>query len=304
MSRSVSIIIPTLNAELYLPSLFEALDIQTCAFREIILIDSWSTDKTREIAQQREKVRVYTINEFSHGGARNMGVHYATGDLIVLMTQDAQPLNEYWLENLLKPLEDEQVAAVFSRQIARDNASPMERFFLETHFPPGAPARMKISETGEARFQQEVFLSNVSAAMRKEILLEYPFDENLIMSEDQQFARDVLNAGYVVVYEPNSAVIHSHKYTLSLVFKRYFDSVYSLRGLFDDHDIRASASIGAKYIFKEWAFIIRFHPFWLPYYFLYNTTKACATVLAHCAEHLPARLLQKMSMHKYYWRKS
>ena len=85
--------------------------------------------------------------------------------------------------------------------------------------------------------------SNVSAAARRDILLRFPFDEDLIMSEDQQFARDVMKAGYTVVYQPASVVLHSHRYSFVQAFQRYFDSVYSLIQIFKRHNLGTSAGL-------------------------------------------------------------
>ena len=135
---------------------------------------------------------------------------------------------------LLIPFADPQVVASYSRQVPRADANPMERFFLERRFPPGAPVRRE--RRGDATLTlEDVFFSNVCAAIRREALLRHPFDEGLIMSEDQQFSRDVIAAGHVVVYQPESVVIHSHDYSFATCFRRYFDSACSLKVIFPEH---------------------------------------------------------------------
>ena len=44
------------------------------------------------------------------------------------------------------------------------------------------------------------------------------------MSEDQEWSRRVLRAGYELVYEPEAAVHHSHRYSIADAFRRFFDS--------------------------------------------------------------------------------
>ena len=178
----------------------------------------------------------------------------------------------------------------------------MERYFLHTHFPDGQS--VKRSRQGDERLTLgKVFFSNVSAAIRRDVLLKYPFDENLIMSEDQQFARDVLMAGYSVIYQPKSVVIHSHDYSLGTVFRRYFDSVYSLTYIFPHHDMGVSASMGLKYLMREIGFMVCKYPLWLPYYFCYTVAKTTGTVAGHFADNMPACWLKKFSLHGYHWRK-
>jgi rhamnosyltransferase len=299
---SVSVVIPVLNAAAFLPDLLKALFSQKpqppC---EVILVDSLSTDRTREIASSDSRIRVIPISDFSHGRARNLGAREARGDIIALLTQDALPSGPDWLARLLEPFADLAVAAVYSRQVPRPDTAPMERFFLLTHFPDGSPTRR---EKGDKQYLGlgDVFFSNVSAAIRRDVLLRFPFDEELIMSEDQQFARDILNAGYATVYQPSSVVVHSHRYTLKHVFRRYFDSVYSLTKIFSGHDLGTSASMGIRYVFRELAYIARNYPCYLMHYLLYNIAKASGAIAAHFADRMPRWMAKKCSLHRYYWK--
>jgi len=298
----ISIVIPVLNAAAFLPALLKAiLSQKPSAPAEVILVDSHSTDNTVAIAQSYPGVRVVPIDSFSHGRARNLGARAASGDIIVLLTQDAMPRGEQWLFYLLAPFADERTGAVFSRQVPKDDAPPTERFFLNYHFPAGEQVRRVKTGSTPLAFK-DVFFSNVSAAIRRELLLKYPFDENLIMSEDQQFARELLEAGYATVYQPESVVVHSHAYSLKHAFRRYFDSVYSLTVIFPGHDMATSASIGLAYLRQELAFIARNYPLYLPYYFLYTLAKTSGTVCGHFAERLPKSILKKFSLHSYHWK--
>jgi rhamnosyltransferase len=297
---SISIVIPTLNAAVYLPQLLEAIFSQEGAQAdELILIDSQSSDRTAEIAAEHPRVRLITIDNFSHGGARNLGAREAHGDIVVFLTQDALPYDKNWLAKLTAPLNDDKTAAVCSRQIPRDDASPMEKFFLAKRF--GETRLERNLENLEKAGYEEILFSDVSCAIKRSVLLKHPFDETLIMSEDQQLSRDLIAAGYTVTYEPTSVVIHSHRYTLWQTFKRYFDSVCALRAIFRDQDMRESAAMGRRYVAEELRFIARHHPLWLPYYLLYTSVKIAATIAAHHHEHLPNWLRRHISMHAYHW---
>ena len=300
-SGTISVVIPVLNAANYLPALLNALFCQKpCPPDEVILVDSQSTDQTRQIALSHVGIKVIPITHFSHGRARNIGIQEASGDVIILMTQDALPKDDTWLARLLSPFSDEQVAAVYSRQIPRPDAPPTERFFLQYHFPTGR--RIRRVKTGNRPLTfEDVFFSNVSAAVRRSLALRYPFDETLIMSEDQQFARDLIDAGYAIVYEPESVVIHSHRYTLKKAFKRYFDSVYSLTLIFSSHGIGTSTAIGARYLSREIMYILRHHTLYFPYYLLYTLSKTAGAFASHFADKMPRKLLKKLSLHSDYW---
>lgn len=300
-STRVSVVIPVLNAAGTLPALLAALaEQQPLPPDEIVLVDSLSTDDTRQIALAQTNVRVIPLSRFSHGRARNIGAREATGAIIVLMTQDALPADQHWLAELLAPLADPQVAAVCSRQVPRPDAPPTEKFFLSYHFPPGKPVR-RTRPVGRAPTLADVFFSNVSAAVRREVLLHHPFDETLIMSEDQQFARDLILAGYTIVYQPASVVVHSHRYSLGTAFRRYFDSVYSLSVIFPAHGLKVSAAMGRRYLRQETRYMLRHHPFYFPYYCLYTLAKMAGVLCSHFADRMPLGLARACSLHRYYW---
>jgi rhamnosyltransferase len=301
MPASVSVVIPVLNAAGYLPALIPALFNQRPRPPdEVILVDSKSTDDTVSMAQQWAGVRVIPIEKFSHGGSRNLGAREAKGEIVALMSQDARPRDDQWLARLVQPFADPKVAATYSRQVPYPDANPMECYFLRNRFPAGPPVR-RMAPEGEPLTLEKVFFSNVSAAVRRDQLLRYPFDETLIMSEDQQLARDLIRAGYAVEYAPESVVLHSHNYTLPVVFRRYFDSVYSLTLIFPRHDMGTSANMGLRYLAGEAGHILRHHPAHLPRYALYTVMKTAGTVAGHFAPRMPRWLLRRLSLHRYHW---
>lgn len=298
----VSVVIPVLNAERHLPALLPALlGQQPRPPDEVLLLDSMSTDRTRAIAAGFTGVRVLPVEKFCHSGTRNLGAREAHGDVVVLMTQDALPRDTHWLAALLAPLADPTVAASYSRQVPYPDANPMEQFFLRTHFPPESVVRRATGGGAAALGLRDVFFSNVSGAVRRDLLLRHPFDERLIMSEDQQLSRDLMAAGHAVAYAADSVVTHSHNYTLSVCFRRYFDSVYSLTQVFPSHGMGTSAGMGAAYVRREFAWMVRHHPHWLPYYVLYNGAKVAGTLAAHYAERMPRSWARRCSLHRYYW---
>lgn len=300
---AVSIVVPTLNAMRWLPRLVAALRRQAPRGPdEMILVDSGSRDGTVDYARQQPGVAVLPIQNFSHGGARNLGIRAAKGDVVVLMTQDAEPANEHWLARLIAPLDDASVAGVYSRQVPRPDAPPMERFFLADRFPAGdAPVRRRHIGS-DAPVYPATFFSNVSSAARKSTWLRFPFDERLLMSEDQQFARDALLAGLALVYEPASVVLHSHTYNLRQTFSRYFDSVVAFRQLSRSHTVSRSTALAGLTAGREMAFLAREAPAHLPYYALYTLFKGAGVLAGHAAGFLPRWLCARWSMNPSWWR--
>lgn len=294
-----TVIIPTRNAGPLFEEVMQAVASQDYPDYETLMVDTTSTDRTRDIAR-KHGARIYTItqDEFSHGGTRNLAARLARGEVIAFLSQDATPAKKSWLRELVSPLKDRNIAGVFGGQIPREDAPLMEKFFYSVRFP--AMQKKRSLAHGSPIILDHIFFSNVNSAMRREMLLAYPFDKAIIMSEDQEWAKRVLLEGFETFYEPNAAVVHSHNYTLKTAFQRYFDSAHSLMEVTDD-TFRNFTKAGFSYTWEEFRYVMRNSPETVPYLFLYDFSKVAGTFLGRMAKKLPQRLCEMMSLHKYHW---
>src|SRR2546423_14719763 len=101
----VSVVIPVRDGGRRLEGVLAALARQTVA-HELIVCDSGSSDASVEHARAAG-ARVITIpaRAFNHGATRNLLVREAAGQRVALLSQDAEPADERWLERLLAGLE-------------------------------------------------------------------------------------------------------------------------------------------------------------------------------------------------------
>jgi rhamnosyltransferase len=176
------------------------------------------------------------------------------------------------MRTLVEPLADPRVAGSYARQIPRPDADPLIRFFLAQTYG-ASPARRSVKQRNTVRLDQ-IFFSNVSSAIRREVWERVPFRDDVVMSEDQYWAYDVLSAGFDIVYHPAAQVFHSHNYSLPMLFRRNWQSGASLRGLIADSP-SAIARRGMTYVMGQAGYLIRSgRPHWLPYMLLYETIKA------------------------------
>ena len=100
----LSIIIPTLNEEEYLPILLRSIKKQSYKDYEIIIADAGSTDETLEIAK---KYGCKITGGGHPGRGRNMGVKRAKGDLLLFLDADAE-LPRKFLVRFLRECERRQ----------------------------------------------------------------------------------------------------------------------------------------------------------------------------------------------------
>jgi len=191
---------------------------------EVIVVDSGSTDGTPDLARKLG-ARVHEIppGEFHHGATRNLCAWLATGDVIVFTTHDGYPEDEHWLAHLTRPLRERpELAGVYGRQLAHLDASPPERYFMD--FLYGERPRTQRAAAVEELTMETTLFSNANSAIRKSVWEQFPFAEDVLIAEDQDWSRRVLLAGHAIAYEPRAAVRHSHSYTLFTAFRRFFES--------------------------------------------------------------------------------
>jgi rhamnosyltransferase len=272
---------------------------------ETVIVDSGSTDDSLEQARAHGAVlREIPPREFSHGAARNLGASLAGGEVLVFVSQDAYPVEETWLARLTAPLRSEpEVAGVYGRQLPHHGARPPERYFLDFLYGPRA-RRQQAAGTSELTMDTTLF-SNVNAAIRRELWERFPFVEDIIMSEDQDWCRRVLLAGYVIVYEPEAPVRHSHDYTLREAFRRFFDSGASADRAYlagERESTRALRAAALRYASGEVAWMWRTgQARWLPYAAVYETAKMLGLVLGANHRRLPLAAKRRLSALPGFW---
>ena len=94
MSCKVSVIIPVYNAEKYLKKMIDCLYEQTLKDIEFIFVDDCSTDESLNILYELEKkdperVLIIKLDENQGpGGARNIGMQYASGEYLGFADSD------------------------------------------------------------------------------------------------------------------------------------------------------------------------------------------------------------------------
>jgi rhamnosyltransferase len=265
---------------------------------EVIVVDSGSTDGSPERARAAGAV-VHEIpaEEFGHGRTRNLGARLSTGDLVVFTSQDAVADDETWLGCLAGAARrSPEVAGAYGRQLPHLGARPPEQFFLD--FMYGPKERTQRLATGEELSYEETLFSNVNAAIPRAIVEQFPFRDDLTMSEDQEWSRRVLHAGFALVYEPRAAVRHSHPYTIGSAFRRFFDSGVSAEHAYVEGDASRAAlrRAGSRYAREELAWLWRTgRRRWIPYTVVYELGKFAGLQLGLRHARLPRVIRRRLS---------
>lgn len=238
----VSVVLPTKNAGPRLGEVLAAIRSQDSARTvEIVAFDSGSSDGTVDLLR-RHGARITEIppSEFNHGETRNQAIASSRGRLVILLTQDAVPANRDWLEALLAPFADEQVAGTYARQIPRPEADVLTRRNLEQWVTGSTEGRVQRLPDRASylrlhpleRYKLCCF-DDVCSAIRREAWERVPY-EWAYFAEDLEWGKKVLEAGWSVVYQPSAAVVHSHDRSIWYEYKRTYlchRRLYELFGL-------------------------------------------------------------------------
>ena len=132
-----------------------------------------------------------------------------------------RPITNNWLGNLIKPFDDLSVAMVFGRQRGTNANRLSEIRDLHSDFGPTSTVLV-----------DEPRGNNGNAAIRRELWLRQPFDENLPGLEDIDWARKAERNGHRVYYAADAGVHHVHEESLKQVYRRYFREAAAYKLMF------------------------------------------------------------------------
>ncbi len=163
---------------------------------ELIVVDSGSRDHTAEIARGcGARVIEMELDAFTFGGALNLGVAEATGEILVALSAHAFLPDEGWLERLQAAFDDPLVACAVGDRW-RPDGQPLTQAVLQ--------------DAALARKHPEWGYSNAAGGFRAALWRERPFRTDLPGCEDKEWSAYWLEHGHLCWIDPRLAVDHDH----------------------------------------------------------------------------------------------
>ncbi len=211
----VSICVPIYNTEKYLVRCIDSLTAQTYQNIEIVLVDDGSTDQSGSIcdayAKQDPRVKVIHQSNAGEAGARNTGLHAATGTYVMFIDSD----DEY-LPNAVQLLVD----AIQEKDVDLAIGGYLERRGEIEHFATGHQRRYFASDiaraylTSSCQYAMPYIASTINAKLFKRKIItdnDIAYDERFVIGNDSVFMCDYLKHT-TIVYDVFSPIYIYYKY--------------------------------------------------------------------------------------------
>ena len=305
----VDLVIPIYRPDEKFDRLIEKIGEQTVKPGKIFLMQTLTGDEAadekltqRLLAIPSAVVTTLPRKAYDHGGTRNKGAAISEAAFVLLMTQDAVPTDAHLIENLLKAMDDEDVATAYARQLPNDEVGPIETFTREFNYPP--ESRVKSKEDLETLGIKTYFCSNVCALYRHAVYDELGgFVRHTIFNEDSIMAAGTIGAGYKIAYVAEATVVHAHKYTYRQQLSRNFDLAVSQRQYREIFDAVPSESEGKRLVKQTIRHLIKTGKWYLlPDLVFQSGFKYMGYFWGKRYRRLPKWLVRRLSMNKSYWK--
>jgi GT2 family glycosyltransferase len=215
MQPTVSVVIATFKRPDVLPACLDALEQQTRAPLEVVVVDQSPDPHSREIVESRSPSAFryrYVHSEIAGVSlARNLGVRTATGSLVAFTDDDAVP-EPRWIEAGVEAFERTPADLVGGRILPRWHGGrppwfPRSREYLVCAFDPEVPL---------SPFPEGSLPMTVNLFIKRDVFDRLGgFDESAgarpgrpITGEDSLLAWNAMQAGSPIWYQPAATVHH------------------------------------------------------------------------------------------------
>jgi len=213
---SVSIILTVLNEGDNVRELLEALLSQSRRPDQIVIVDGGSRDDTIAIieeARQREPlIRLLVVPGVNIAEGRNIAIAEASSEVVAVTDGGCRPAPD-WLEEMIRPFEDDSSVDAVAGNIIVEGRSEFER----------CSGLLSTPKFDDAEANQTGMFYGRCSAFRKQLWLTvggYP--EWLYTAEDSLFALAAKRRGFKAVYAPAAKLRWRPRPNLRKTAKMFF----------------------------------------------------------------------------------
>src|SRR3989344_3666179 len=207
--KSVSVVTAVLNRKPQIKKYLDAILTSNYKDYEVIVVDGYSTDGTKEIlyeySKKNRKLKVFIEKKPGRNAARNLGINKSRGEIIIFVDSDCI-VSKNWMREIVKPFSDKEVGGVIGRTMADKKGIfwyHMENDYLQ-------------------------FIGHNSAYRKVIIKKLNGFDLRFrTAKEDTDLAWRVIENGYNVVFAKKAEMIHlSRRVSIFYRIKNQYTYIY------------------------------------------------------------------------------
>ena len=212
--QKVSVILTVLNEGDGMKELLAQILTQTRPPDEVVVVDGGSSDQTIPVlngyAVSDDRLRVYIEPGVNISRGRNIAIEKCTGSIIAVTDGGCRP-DANWLEELIKPLENDSSIAAVAGIFKIDYRNSFEFFSGALCMP---------ADSGDATTR--LFYGRNSAFRKDAWSAVGGYPEWLYTGEDTLFAKRFVQNGFFVSYAPDAIVAWRPRPTLKKLTKMFF----------------------------------------------------------------------------------
>lgn len=304
MLKKCVVIIPIYHPDSKFNQLLIKLGKQKDVSFDVYIIDSGSRiDSYQDDLKNLSYTIVKTTpQKFNHGGTRQAAAEVCHEyPYLVYMTQDAIPVNEFALSNLLKAFDNPKVGCAYGRQLPHKNATMLAARARAFNYPDVSCLK-KLSDANKLGIKVS-FISDTFAAYRTQALQAVGgFPLKVILGEDTYVASKMVLNGWINAYVADAKVYHSHNYTIFQEFKRYFDTgAFHAQEPWIREKFGQAEGEGKKFVISEVQYLLQHNPFLLPNMVIRDGMKFLGYRLGIKEKRLSVGIKKYISMNPRYW---
>ncbi len=238
-SPLMSVVVCTRNGGATLADCLSALQRQRRVSYEVIVIDDGSTDDVPQIAARHPSVRYERQEHAGLSAARNLGLHFAKGEVVVYTDDDCRP-DEDWLWRLAKAMQDPKWVAAGGPNLPPPPRSEVERCVAAA---PGGPCHVLLND------EEAEHLPGCNLAIRKSALEQIGGFDPIFRAagDDVDICWRLREAGGKLHFVPGAYVWHHRRLTVGAYFKQQRGYGHAEALLMKKHPARFGSFGGARW---------------------------------------------------------
>ncbi len=212
IKNPISVIIRSKNEERWIGHSIQSV-IDTFQDVEIIIIDNGSVDDTLFIVKNfiedptfKNKsgsyadIKIFSMDDYTPGKSLNFGISKCKNENIMILS--AHCVIKSFEEKIFNKLEEYK--CIFGKQIPIWNGKKISKRYIWSHFIDEETTNMY------SELEKRYFFHNAASLFKKDILLRFPFNENLTGKEDRYWINTFVENKENYLYSPFFTVYHHY----------------------------------------------------------------------------------------------